>query len=624
MGAVYEAEHTGLGVRVAVKLLNEVFVTDPSAMSRFRREARAAAAIRHPNIVDVTDTGHDEEGVPFIVMELLEGESLSALLRREKILSPLVAATITTQILSGLSAAHEKSVIHRDLKPGNIILARREDGSCLAKILDFGISKFRTEVCQDVTAIGAVIGTPRFMAPEQARGQSDLDHRVDIYAVGVLLYRMVTGKLPFAARTHEEIIHHILNGKSKPPREVRPEVPVELERIILKAMAPEREDRYQSAPEFIEGLHRALPDLAGGTVQITSHTNLTNTPTPLSLSLGTGPGGSIVVAGVTRPTHEHSPPARLSARRRTMTLALGVLLLGGAAVGGYIWHRSGDSGHSTTGHHRPTGPVLNFGITEFLPRRQLIQEHAPLIGYLEQRLRRPVELRVVEDYIDLSAQLAAGKLDLAALTPYMYVRAKRNSPGLKLIATHVTVEGTSYGGLIVARADSGIRDLEDLTGKVFCYVSPTSTSGYLTPRALFRQHGMDPDKSFRATRLTGDHLGALRALESGACQGAAVFAGLLYEAEKHGMGPPQRFHIIASTSRIPQDAYCVTPTMPEEQLHSLREALLALKAGSPTTTSVLGQHSRIIGFAPAKDSDYNPVRRIAKYLDEPQAKKQPK
>jgi len=617
MGAVYEAEHTGLGVRVAVKLLNEVFVTDPSAMSRFRREARAAAAIRHPNIVEVTDTGSDEEGVPFIVMELLEGESLSALLRREKVLPPMVAATVTTQILSGLAAAHDKSVIHRDLKPGNILLARREDGTCQVKILDFGISKFRSEVTQDVTAIGAVIGTPRFMAPEQARGQTDLDHRVDIYAVGVLLYRMLTGKLPFAAKSHEEIIHHILTGTVKPPREIRPDLPEALEQIVMKAMASDRDHRYQSAREFITEIQTALPDLAGGTVQITAHTGLTNTPTPMSLN--TGPGSSLL-ASFTPPTREASPHALR--RRRSpalpVTAAL-VVLLGGAGIGGFLLWGRGDGPTAATvdaGAHF-NGPPLHFGITEYLPKRQLVKEHNALVQYLSRRLRRPVELKVYEDYIDLSAQLAAGKLDLAALSSYAYVRAKRHSPGLRLVATHVTTGGTSYEGYIVTKADAGVTRLQDLKGKVFCYVGPNSTSGYLYPRAVFREQGMDPDKAFRATRFTGDHLSALRALESGACQGAAVFAGIFFEAKKHGMAP-QRFRILASTARIPYDAYCVPPSMPKETVHSLTEALLALTPGSKTTEEVLGRKSRIIGFAPARDADWDPVRRIEKYLDAPE------
>jgi phosphate/phosphite/phosphonate ABC transporter binding protein len=625
MGAVYEAEHTGLGVRVAVKLLNEVFVSDPAAMQRFRREARAAAAIRHPNIVEVTDTGTDEEGVPFIVMELLEGESLSALLRREKVMPPLLAATIASQILAGLAAAHDKNVIHRDLKPGNIILARQHDGSCQVKVLDFGISKFFTEgTIQDVTAIGAVIGTPRFMAPEQARGQSDLDGRVDIYAVGVLLYRMLTGKLPFAAKSHEEIIHHILHGKLRPPRAIKPEVSEELERIILRAMAADRAERYQTAREFLLDLQQTLPEVANTTVQITAHSGVTNTPTPLSLSTG-----SVLSLGITPVTREASPHAlrgRRSRGRLRLALPLLALLALGAGLG---WYFGWGGGKRTTITPKADagvalgGPPLRLGITEYLPRRQLVREHAALVSYLSKRLRRPVVLRVNEDYIDLSGQLAAGKLDMAALSSYAYVRAKRRWPGLKLLATHVTTSGTSYEGYIVTKADTGVRTLQDLAGKVFCYVGPSSTSGYLYPRAIFRQQGLDPDKAFKATRFTGDHLSALKALESRACHGAAVFAGIFFEARKHGM-QPERFRILASTARIPYDAYCVPPSLPADLVHSLREALLALKPGSETAIAVLGKNSRVTGFAAAKDSDWDPVRRIEKYIDEPESPKKKK
>lgn len=628
MGSVYEAEHTGLGVRVAVKLLNEVFVNDPSATQRFRREAKAAAAIRHPNIVTVTDTGTDEEGVPFIVMELLQGESLSAVLRREKVLSQDVAVAVAASILSGLAAAHDKNVIHRDLKPGNILLARTEDGACQVKILDFGISKFFTGgAVQDVTATGAVIGTPRFMAPEQARGQGDLDGRVDIYAAGVLLYRMATGKLPFAARTHEEIITHIIEGRARPPREVRPELSTELERIILKAMAPERADRYQNAREFLADLQQLMPDVLSGTVQITSVTaGFTNAPTPLSLSGGSGAGfitGANSRLGLqqTRPATPHALHPQ-GARRMAWILAL-VILLGAGGLGAWIVLRDREpAGGAAAGAPDAAldGPVLRIGITRYLPETQLREEHRPLTEYLARRLQRPVRLQIVEDYVDLSAKLAQGKLELAALSSYAYVRAKRRMPTLELLATHVTNSGTTYQGLIVAKADSGITELQDLKGKVFCYVGPNSTSGYLFPRAVLRQQGLDPDTAFRASRFAGDHLSALKALQSGACDGAAVFAGIFYEAAKHGM-PPTGFTILGKTERIPYDAYCVPPGLPAEQVHSLREALLALKKGSDTAASVLGERSRIIGFAAVDDSHYDSVRRIEKHLDDPRRRR---
>jgi serine/threonine-protein kinase len=631
MGAVYEAEHTGLGVRVAVKLLNDIFTTDPSAVSRFRREARAAAAIRHPNIVEVTDTGTDDSGVPFIVMEYLDGESLSALLRRERMLHPGVASLIACQILAGLAAAHQRGVIHRDLKPSNILLAHHPDGSYHVKVLDFGISKFYTGgSIQDVTATGALIGTPRFMAPEQARGQSDLDGRVDIYALGVLFYRMVTGKLPFAAQTQDEVIRLILQGKPTPPRVLRPDLSPELERVILRAMALERADRYPDARAVFTDLQRAMPEgFGGGTVQLTAHTGFTGGPTPSSLSgiptlqpsrVQTAPTGSLPDPS-TRPASPHALRSRRTGRRYVLLSLVG-LLLGGSVLGGYLWVGRDRNPRLGGGAFR-AGPPIRLGITRYLPEGQLISEHSALVTYLSGRLHRAVELKVFEDYVDLSAQLAAGKLELAALSPYAYVRAKRDWPTLKLVATHTTSGGTSYEGYIVVKANTGIEALQDLRGRVFCYVGPTSTSGYLYPRALFRRHGMDPDKSFKATRFTGDHLAALRALESGACDGAAVFAGIFFESKRHGISP-QQYTILATTARIPYDAYCVPPGLSPALADSLRGALLALHEGAEVTRKVLGEKSRITGFAAAQDSDYDSVRRIEKFLDAPKKPETPK
>jgi phosphate/phosphite/phosphonate ABC transporter binding protein len=619
MGAVYEAEHTGLGVRVAVKLLNEVFTTDPSAVQRFRREARAAAAIRHANVVEVTDTGTDEEtGVPFIVMELLEGESLSSLLRRERVLSPGTASLVVCQILAGLAAAHDKGVIHRDLKPGNILLARTPDGGLMVKLLDFGISKFyESATAVDVTATGAVIGTPRFMAPEQAKGQSDLDARVDVYSAGVLFYRMLTGKLPFAATTQDEVIRLILQGKPTPPRTLRPEIPPELEAVVLKAMATERDERYPDARAFFADLQQAIPDvLAGGTIQLTAHTGVTGGPTPFSLSGslgGTRPTGIPTAQSLaersTRPASPHALRDR-GWRRHLLLPILLVVGLGGS-LGWYLWsrHRGGER----DGGQTFTGPALRFGITRYLPENQLVKEHAALVKYLQTRLQRPVELKVFEDYIDLSTKLESGELELAALSPYAYVRAKRQAPTLRLLATHLTSGSPTYEGIIIAKAQSGVETIQDLKGKTFCYVSPNSTSGYLYPRALFRSLGIDPDKHFSSTRFTGDHVKALEALENGACSGAAVFAGLFFESKRYA----HQYKILASTARIPYDAYCSPPSMKPELADQLRDALLALKEGSELTRKWLGEKSRITGFVPIKDSDYESVRRIEHLMDTP-------
>jgi eukaryotic-like serine/threonine-protein kinase len=631
MGAVYEAEHTGLGVSVALKLLNDAFITEPTALSRFRREARATASIRHENVVTVTDTGTDQDGTPFIVMELLEGESLSALLRREKVLPISIAVQITTQLLAGLSAAHEKAVIHRDLKPGNILLVDRPGGGKLLKILDFGISKM---VYGDaMTAAGAVIGTPRFMAPEQARGQSDLDARVDIYAIGVLLYRMVTGKLPFTAASSDQILRQILQGKIIPPRSIRKSVPESLQQIILTAMATDRDNRYPDTFSMMQALAEAVPEANVSTLHISS---LPSRPTGTTAGVSglpiLDPMAAVAATAPARPASRPdslrtSPAAKMGAGRRlVLLLILLVFAAGGAAGGWFLWGKSGKTATNSgdaglgTGPQNAMGNVFRLGITRYLPEKVLRKEHQRLLNYLTNKLGRVVQVSIFEDYVDLADQLASGKLQFVALSAYDYVLAKKRHPSLQLLATHVTAGGPSYAGLIISRADSGINELKQLRDKKFCYVGVNSTSGYLYPRAIFRRAGMDPDKSFSSIRYTGDHLSSLRAVYSKACDGASVFAGILYEGKKHQM-PPQLFNIVASTDRIPYDAYCASDSLNPMVRNQLRDALLSLVPRSDLAQQTLGTDSRVIGFVGTKDADYDSVRRIHKYLDKSKPKK---
>ena len=247
--------------------------------------------------------------------------------------------------------------------------------------------------------------------------------------------------------------------------------------------------------------------------------------------------------------------------------------------------------------------------------RKVRKARASLVRYLARRLQRPVRLKIYDNWVNVAERMRTRKLELVALSSYAYVRAKRENPDLKLLATHQARSGRTYQGHILTRADSGLTQLSHLKGKVFCYVDARSTSGYLYPRAIFRQHGIHPDRAFRATRFTSDHLGALRALHSGACDGAAVFAGIFDRSERHGLLREQ-FHVVASTERIPYDAYCVPGGLDKELTHSLREALLALKPGSKTTRDALGPDARIVGFVPVADSAYDTVRRIERLLRE--------
>jgi tRNA A-37 threonylcarbamoyl transferase component Bud32 len=261
MGAVYEVEHVALGKRLAAKLLLPELAKRPELLERFRREARAASATGHENIVEVTDLGATSTKIPFLVMELLNGRTLGSELKNGR-LQPERAVHITRQILSALAAAHAQKIVHRDLKPENVFLIQRAGDPDFVKVLDFGIAKMLDQVpAQELTQAGQVVGTPTYMAPEQARGDANIDARADVYAVGAMLYRMVTGHRPFQGANFNALLFAIAQGKAVKPSEHNKEVSAELETCILRAMAIDPRARYQSAKEFDEAL--ALEDRTG-------------------------------------------------------------------------------------------------------------------------------------------------------------------------------------------------------------------------------------------------------------------------------------------------------------------------------------------------------------------------
>jgi len=270
MGAVYEALHLKIEKRVALKVLHPSFAGDSTLRERFLREARAAARIGHPNIVDITDFGATETGIVFIVMELLEGEDLGSVLARG---APTweVARAILLQICRALAAAHDKGIIHRDIKPENVFLVPREHHDDLVKVVDFGIAKLLHDRNQPkLTAAGVVHGTPGFMAPEQIRGGA-IDHRADVYAVGVLAYKMVTGSPPFSGSNVIQVLTQQMSQTPQPPSQIAAQgLPAELDAVILAAMDPEVDRRIGSMRELAEKFSRigGGSEAAGGEVDL--------------------------------------------------------------------------------------------------------------------------------------------------------------------------------------------------------------------------------------------------------------------------------------------------------------------------------------------------------------------
>jgi serine/threonine-protein kinase len=301
MGSVYEAQNVSIGKHVALKFIDPLAASNADAVQRFLREAQAASAAESLHIVQVFDVGELPQGTPFIVMELLRGENVAQRLSRMGRLPLSEAVHIAVHTLRGLRRAHERGIVHRDLKPENIFLVETDDDPIFGKLVDFGVSKIlrrETDELQPgtLTREGVVLGTPYYMAPEQAQGMPDLDARVDLWAVGAILYECLTGQRPFPGKTYEQVIVAICTTEVPDVRAVVPSVPLRIAEMIRRAMSRDREQRVRSAEEFLEGLREAAPELVSanpsydpGLARTLERTPLEPMAAPVAPAAGSGP-----------------------------------------------------------------------------------------------------------------------------------------------------------------------------------------------------------------------------------------------------------------------------------------------------------------------------------------------
>jgi serine/threonine protein kinase len=262
MGRVYRAVRPLIGDTVALKILSPEQIADNHAVERFRREAQAAARLKHPNAVNIYDFGISEAGLVYLVMEMVEGQSLRALIRQQGPLTPNAAAEIFKQVCSALDEAHKQQIIHRDIKPDNIIVEANATG-LRVKVLDFGIAKLRdlAPSATNLTQTGSIVGTPHYMSPEQCLGE-ELDHRSDIYSLGVVLYESLTGILPFNSPTSAAVVVQQVTQPPPPLRSINLSLSQAVEAVVLRALQKRREDRPQTASSLAQEFSVAAQGLS--------------------------------------------------------------------------------------------------------------------------------------------------------------------------------------------------------------------------------------------------------------------------------------------------------------------------------------------------------------------------
>jgi eukaryotic-like serine/threonine-protein kinase len=347
MGQVYLAEHVKMGRKSAVKVMHQAMNADADAVSRFNREAANAARINHPNVCSIYDFGETPDGMIYLAMEFIEGESLTSMVEREQALAPTRAGDVVRQVAAALSVAHDLGIVHRDLKPDNIMITRTKDSADLVKVVDFGIAKASDNEAQKVTKTGLVVGTPEYMSPEQLAGDK-LDGRSDIYSLGLVAYHCLTGTLPFQSESAQEAMIMRLTDVPRRLEVGKPDVawPEALQQVMDRVLARDARDRYATATEFARDFVRevaSVPSAARADASTmvlpasktsaadarTAAVPATRVAAPSERSAPSKPN-----AGAASAAASAAPPASAAKGGTMVPAILGVVAVA-AAVGGY-------------------------------------------------------------------------------------------------------------------------------------------------------------------------------------------------------------------------------------------------------------------------------------------------
>ncbi len=658
MAEVFLARERGLaGLErlVVIKRILPHLADDPSFIEMFQREARIIAGVSHPNVVHILELERSEDGRYFIALEYIHGTTVRELQilanKGGEELPVGVSLGIAIQACRGLHAAHELrgldgkplGLVHRDVTPHNLMCTMNGD----VKLLDFGVAK-ATQAGSEETFSGDLKGKFSYMSPEQTH-QDKLDRRSDVFAMGIITWEMLTGRRLFKRKSNLEIMKAITSGDVPPPSRYAGGIDGELDGIIARALAVERESRFETAHDFFESLRsysasrdlrvdatavsRFISRIAGDTLE-SRRANLqeaierANQGRRGGETTGSGlkhlsddeemptvidrPGTNSTSSGLGTNTQTGmTSQTGLSVSQQTVSGAP-ALASGGEArgwiaaiVGLIVVLIAGAWGLGAIGG--PSGPPMSMGWAPTVSAKVLRAEVTPLHDYLGRQLDRPVNVVLATSYGDLADKLVREEVDFAVLPPLLYVRTKERLPDLAPLALKAFDGAVMSDGLLLVRRDQDVRRLEQLEGKRFCLTDKNSTTGNFLPRAYLRSRELDPSTFMGEVHWSGDHIQAIRDLVEGKCDAAATYSGAILSADRLGV-PVSQIRQLTVTGSIPQDVVCASGKTTPEEREKMKAALLSFDPMEVSGERMFGTTQRISGFSEVQDTLYDELR----------------
>jgi eukaryotic-like serine/threonine-protein kinase len=637
-------EHAGHGLdRLVVikKILSHLSVHE-TFVEMFLQEARIIGRLTHPNIVQIHELG-EADGAYYIAMEYVSGVSFRELMRdaarKNEEISFHVIIGLIEQACAGLHAAHELTdeggknvgLVHRDISPHNLMVTAEGH----VKLLDFGIAK-PTEQVMEETRTGALKGKVNYMSPEQCQ-QRPLDRRSDIFALGVVLWELITARRLFKRDSELTSMQAIVDGEIWDPKKFRLDTPEELSAISTKALAKDKNERYQTAEEMRLDLLRVLEtmeskrtaspvkdfiqDLFGDYLRQTNQDIRQAMERSLTLDLegedatlvdrplaktelieDTGSSRSFLKSlSLPFALTQSQVETKTSVARRfapTAIFLLVSLFVAAGAVAGWI--------HWKENKVVVAGEPITIGWPPIMDPASLASDLAPLRTYLQKVTGRPFRFVMAKDYKDLSEKLLSGEIAFGSFPPYLFLTTQAKNPKIKMIALKLIEGSSGSDGVLLVTENAGVSQIQDLKGKTLCYSDENSTSGYVLPRMTLRKSGLDPDVDVKM-HSSGNHLQSLRDLSAGICQAAGTYSGAYLSASRAGVNvAPLR--VLQVTGRTPQDTIVAGSDTDKADRHLVREALLAFKPMQLFGTRDIGEIEKISGFTIPAFSDFAALR----------------